>query len=136
MPRVGGGVAEPRARRISRLAKAGAAHGLGASWRIPPATPPAATRRPADFASASAGWERPHPPPGSGMTFAEPGADTRCDWEVAMKRREFLKSITALAAGSVLPTAPAIWSPAQAQARPETLLIVSESDPNHNDIHG
>src|SRR5262249_52544439 len=126
MPQVGGGVAEPRARRIFRLGKAGTAHGLGASSRIPPATPPAATRpppaapraaarRPADFASASAGWERPHPPPGSGMTFAEPGADTRCDWEVAMKRREFLKSITALAAGSVLPAAPAIWSPAQAQ---------------------
>src|SRR5262249_37872459 len=118
------------------LGKAGAAHGFGASSRIPPATPPAATRRRADFASASAGWERPHPPPGSGMTFAEPGADTCCDWEVAMKRREFLKSITALAAGSVQPAAPAIWSPAKAQSRQETLLIVSESGPNNIDIHG
>jgi peptide/nickel transport system substrate-binding protein len=52
-----------------------------------------------------------------------------------MKRREFLQSMTALAAGSVLP-APAIWSPAQAQSRQETLLIVSESGPNNLDIHG
>src|SRR5437899_2538748 len=70
------------------------------------------------------------------MTFAEPGADIRCDWEVAMKRREFLKSMTALAAGGVLPAAPAIWSPAKAQSRQETLLIVSESGPNNIDIHG
>src|ERR1700758_2776512 len=53
-----------------------------------------------------------------------------------MKRREFLKSMTALAAGGVLPAAPAIWSPAKAQARQETLLIVSESGPNNIDIHG
>ena len=53
-----------------------------------------------------------------------------------MKRREFLKSMTALAAGSVLPTAPAVWSPAKAQSRQETLLIVSESGPNNIDIHG
>src|SRR6266705_391690 len=53
-----------------------------------------------------------------------------------MKRREFLKSMTALAAGSVLPAAPAIWSPAKAQSRQETLLIVSESGPNNIDIHG
>jgi peptide/nickel transport system substrate-binding protein len=52
-----------------------------------------------------------------------------------MKRREFLKSMTVLAAGSALP-APAIWSPAKAQARAETLLIVSESGPNNIDIHG
>ena len=52
-----------------------------------------------------------------------------------MKRRDFLKSMTALAAGSALP-APAIWSPAKAQARQETLLIVSESGPNNIDIHG
>ena len=52
-----------------------------------------------------------------------------------MKRREFLKSMTALAAGGALP-APAIWSPARAQARQETLLIVSESGPNNIDIHG
>src|SRR5439155_1171480 len=74
--------------------------------------------------------------PSSGTTFAEPDADTRCDWEIAMKRREFLKSMTALAAGSVLPAAPAIWSPAKAQSRQETLLIVSESGPNNIDIHG
>ena len=53
-----------------------------------------------------------------------------------MKRREFLKSITAAAAGSALPAAPAVWSPAKAQARQETLLIVSESGPNNIDIHG
>ena len=53
-----------------------------------------------------------------------------------MKRREFLKSVTALAAGSVLPAAPAVWSPAKAQSRQETLLIVSESGPNNLDIHG
>ena len=53
-----------------------------------------------------------------------------------MKRREFLKSVTALAAGGVLPAAPAVWSPAKAQSRQETLLIVSESGPNNVDIHG
>src|SRR6516165_843913 len=53
-----------------------------------------------------------------------------------MKRREFLKSMTALAAGGVLPVAPAIWSSAKAQSRQETLLIVSESGPNNIDIHG
>ena len=53
-----------------------------------------------------------------------------------MKRREFLKSMTALAAGSVMPAAPAVWSPAKAQSRAETLLIVSESGPNNIDIHG
>jgi peptide/nickel transport system substrate-binding protein len=53
-----------------------------------------------------------------------------------MKRRDFLKSVTAAAAGSVLP-APAVWSPAKAQQiRRETLLIVSESGPNNIDIHG
>src|SRR5215469_10236740 len=53
-----------------------------------------------------------------------------------MKRRDFLKSMTALAAGSALPAAPAVWSPAKAQSRQETLLIVSESGPNNLDIHG
>ena len=52
-----------------------------------------------------------------------------------MKRRDFLKSATAFAAGGALP-APAIWSPAKAQSRQETLLIVSESGPNNIDIHG
>ncbi|MGB8551163.1 MAG: ABC transporter substrate-binding protein [Xanthobacteraceae bacterium] len=51
-----------------------------------------------------------------------------------MKRRDFLKSMTALAAGTV--SAPAIFSPARAQGRAETLLIVSESGPNNLDIHG
>ena len=50
-----------------------------------------------------------------------------------MRRRDFLKS-TAAVAGAV--SAPAIWSPAKAQARQETLLIVSESGPNNIDIHG
>ena len=52
-----------------------------------------------------------------------------------MKRRDFLKSATALAAGSAV-TAPAVFSPAKAQSRQETLLIVSESGPNNLDIHG
>jgi peptide/nickel transport system substrate-binding protein len=52
-----------------------------------------------------------------------------------MKRRQFLKSMTALAGAGMLP-APAIWSPAKAQSRQETLLIVSESGPNNIDIHG
>ena len=52
-----------------------------------------------------------------------------------MKRRDFLKSVTGLAAGSMVP-APAIWSAANADARSETLLIVSESGPNNLDIHG
>jgi peptide/nickel transport system substrate-binding protein len=52
-----------------------------------------------------------------------------------MKRRDFLKSMTALTAASTV-SAPAIWSPAKAQSRQETLLIVSESGPNNLDIHG
>ncbi len=52
-----------------------------------------------------------------------------------MKRREFLKSVTALAATSAV-TAPAVFSSAKAQTRAETLLIVSESGPNNLDIHG
>src|SRR5947207_7251965 len=52
-----------------------------------------------------------------------------------MKRRDFLKTLTAASAASVLP-APAVWSPAKAQSRQETLLIVSESGPNNIDIHG
>src|ERR1700730_747639 len=51
-----------------------------------------------------------------------------------MKRRQFLRSMTALAAGSMLPM-PAIV-PARAQSREETLLIVTESGPNNLDIHG
>src|ERR1700688_1432511 len=52
-----------------------------------------------------------------------------------MKRRDFLKSMTALTAAGALPM-PAVWSPAKAQSRQETLLIVSESGPNNVDIHG
>jgi len=52
-----------------------------------------------------------------------------------MKRRDFLKSVSALAAGAALP-APAIWSDARAQTRQETLVVVSESGPNNIDIHG
>ena len=52
-----------------------------------------------------------------------------------MKRREFLKSLTAAGVAGVLP-APAIWSPARAQTRQETLLVVTEYGPNNFDIHG
>ena len=52
-----------------------------------------------------------------------------------MKRRDFLKSTAAVAASSAV-TAPAVFSPAKAQSRNETLLIVSESGPNNLDIHG
>ena len=52
-----------------------------------------------------------------------------------MKRRDFLKSASGLAAGAMVP-APAIFSPAKADARSETLLIVSEGGPNNLDIHG
>src|SRR5436305_13498849 len=69
------------------------------------------------------------------MTFAEPQSGP-FRLEAGMKRREFLKAMTALAAGGVLPAAPAVWSAAKAQARQETLLIVSESGPNNIDIHG
>ena len=52
-----------------------------------------------------------------------------------MKRRDFLKSATALAAGTMV-TAPAVWSPAKSQARKETLLLITENGPNNLDIHG
>jgi len=50
-----------------------------------------------------------------------------------MKRREFLKSAAGAAS---LVAAPSVLSPARAQSRQETLLIVSESGPNNIDIHG
>src|SRR5664279_2865192 len=52
-----------------------------------------------------------------------------------MKRREFLQSMTALVASSAV-AAPAVWSPAKAQSRKETLLLVTENGPNNLDIHG
>jgi len=58
-----------------------------------------------------------------------------------MKRRDFLKSasITALSAGAVF-AAPAIITPAitpaMAQARQETLVVLIENGPNSMDIHG
>lgn len=54
-----------------------------------------------------------------------------------MNRRDFVKSATAmstLAAAGVV--SPAVISPARAQGRAETLLIVSEGGPNNIDIHG
>src|ERR1700749_4583970 len=51
-----------------------------------------------------------------------------------MKRRDFLKSVSGIAAGAMMP-APAIWSPAKADARSETLLVVTENGPNNLDIH-
>ncbi len=52
-----------------------------------------------------------------------------------MKRRQFLKSATAVGA-TTLVAAPAVISSARAQSRQETLLVVSESGPNNLDIHG
>jgi peptide/nickel transport system substrate-binding protein len=52
-----------------------------------------------------------------------------------MKRCDFLKSVSGIAAGAVVP-APAIWSSARADARSETLLVVTEGGPNNLDIHG
>ncbi len=51
-----------------------------------------------------------------------------------MKRRDFLKSMTALAAGTAI-SGPAIWS-AKAASRKETLLLITENGPNNLDIHG
>lgn len=53
-----------------------------------------------------------------------------------MKRRDFLKSVSGLAAGAALPVVPQVISSAYADARSETLLIVSEGGPNNLDIHG
>ena len=54
-----------------------------------------------------------------------------------MDRRKFLKSSAAAAAMSgAWVAAPSVISPAKAQSRAETLLIVSESGPNNLDIHG
>jgi peptide/nickel transport system substrate-binding protein len=50
-----------------------------------------------------------------------------------MKRRDFLKSTTATAAGAA---AAAYIRPARAQARKDTLLTLSESGPNNLDIMG
>ncbi len=50
-----------------------------------------------------------------------------------MKRRDFLKS-TAGVVGAGMVSVPAIFSPAKAQSRQETLLIVSESGPNNIDM--
>jgi peptide/nickel transport system substrate-binding protein len=69
-----------------------------------------------------------------GMTFAE-SSGRGTFLEAVMKRREFLKSASALAASTAI-TAPAVFSPAKAQSRAETLLIVSESGPNNLDIQG
>jgi peptide/nickel transport system substrate-binding protein len=51
-----------------------------------------------------------------------------------MKRRDFLKSASALAAGAAL-SGPAIWS-AKAAAHKDTLLLITENGPNNLDIHG
>jgi peptide/nickel transport system substrate-binding protein len=52
-----------------------------------------------------------------------------------MKRRDFLKS-TAAVAGASMVSAPAVFSPAKAQSRQETLLLITENGPNNLDIHG
>ena len=52
-----------------------------------------------------------------------------------MKRRQFLRSATVLGTSAFL-AAPAVWSPARAQSRKETLLLVTENGPNNLDIQG
>ena len=52
-----------------------------------------------------------------------------------MKRRRFLQTITALGAGAAAGL-PVVWSPAKAQSRKETLLLLSENGPNNLDIQG
>lgn len=52
-----------------------------------------------------------------------------------MDRRKFLKTSASAAAMSSV-SMPAIFSAAKADARSETLLVVSESGPNNLDIHG
>jgi peptide/nickel transport system substrate-binding protein len=54
-----------------------------------------------------------------------------------MDRRDFLKTASVTATTAALEiAAPAVLSPARAQSRQETLLIVSESGPNNIDIQG
>src|SRR6185295_8712355 len=67
-----------------------------------------------------------HIPCGIAPDIVRPGA-------LHMKRRDFLKSVSAVAAGVA---APAVFSAAKAQSRAETLLVVSESGPNNLDVHG
>ena len=52
-----------------------------------------------------------------------------------MQRRDFLKRLGAAGAASVV-SGPTVWSPARAQARQETILVVTEYGPNNFDIHG
>jgi hypothetical protein len=52
-----------------------------------------------------------------------------------MRRREFLKSMTALTIVGASST-PAVWSPAKMQSRGEILLLITENGPNNLDIHG
>ena len=53
-----------------------------------------------------------------------------------MDRRTFLTTASAAAASAATLATPNVISPARAQSRAETLLIVSESGPNNLDIHG
>src|SRR5271169_2596984 len=53
-----------------------------------------------------------------------------------MKRRQFLQSATAALGASAFVAAPAVWSPARAQSRKQTLLLVTENGPNNLDIQG
>ena len=51
-----------------------------------------------------------------------------------MKRRDFLKSSAAVAAGVAIGGVP--WNAALGQSRKDTLLAISENGPNSLDIHG
>src|SRR4051812_33630639 len=67
--------------------------------------------------------------------MAVPSLSTDASGESKMKRRDFLKTATGAAAGAMV-SGPALLSSAMADARSETLLIVSESGPNNLDIMG
>jgi peptide/nickel transport system substrate-binding protein len=70
-----------------------------------------------------------------GTAIAQALAKRHSSEQTSMKRRQFLQSVTALGT-SVALTAPAVWSPAKAQSRKETLLLVTENGPNNLDIQG
>ena len=77
-----------------------------------------------------------HHAPGSGMTFAELVGRAIVFAPEGPDEASRFPEIDDRAGRRRLLPAPAVWSPAKAQARQETLLVVTESGPNNFDIHG